>query len=150
VDGRADIYSLACVAYFMLTGQPVFSADTAVATALAHVKDVPIPPSVRSELAIPPALDAVILECLAKDPAQRPQSAAVLGERLAATVAKDAWTADAAHTWWELHRVALAGGVPATAEQAEGEQQAPAVAERPRCWPRLDRTPLTRESLQSR
>ena len=150
VDGRADIYSLACVAYFMLTGQPVFSADTAVATALAHVKDEPIPPSVRSELAIPPALDAVILECLAKDPAQRPQSAAVLGERLAATVAKDAWTADAAHTWWELHRVALAGGVPATAEQAEGEQQAPAVAERPRCWPRLDRTPLTRESLQSR
>jgi eukaryotic-like serine/threonine-protein kinase len=150
VDGRADIYSLACVAYFMLTGQPVFSADTAVATALAHVKDEPIPPSVRSELAIPPALDAVILECLAKDPAQRPQSAAVLGERLAATVAKNAWTADAAHAWWELHRVALTGGVPAAAEPPE-EQEAPAaVAERPRCWPRLDRTPLTHESLQSR
>jgi serine/threonine-protein kinase len=77
VDGRADIYSLACVAYFMLTGQPVFSADTAVATALAHVKDEPIPPSVRSELAIPPALDAVILEC----PRQGSGTAAAISSR---------------------------------------------------------------------
>ena len=150
VDGRADIYSLGCVAYYLLTGQPVFSADTAVATALAHVKDEPIPPSVRSELGIPPALDALILECLAKDPAHRPQSAGILGARLAATVEQDAWTAEAAHAWWELHRVALTGGVPAAAAHAREEEPSPTHTECPRCWPRLDRTPLTHESLQSR
>jgi serine/threonine-protein kinase len=149
VDGRADIYSLACVAYYLLTGQPVFSADTAVATALAHVKDEPIPPSVRSELVIPPALDALILECLAKDPADRPQSAAVLGERLAATIAPDAWTTDAAHAWWELHRSALTGGAQAPSTQAEAEAPSPAGAGCLRCWPRLDRTPHASESLQS-
>jgi serine/threonine-protein kinase len=150
VDGRADIYSLACVAYYMLTGQPVFSADTAVATALAHVKDVPIPPSVRSELLIPAALDAVILECLAKDPADRPQSAAELDERLADTVANDSWTVDAAHAWWELHRVTLAGGGQPSATPAEAGEQPAAQAACARCWPRLDRTPHTSESLQSR
>ena len=40
VDGRADIYSLGCVAYYMLTGQDVFSGDTPVATALAHVQEM--------------------------------------------------------------------------------------------------------------
>ena len=101
VDGRADIYSLGCVAYYLLTGQPVFSADTPVATAVAHVHNAPIPPGLRSEFKIPPALDALIMECLAKDPAARPASAAVVSERLAAAVPADAWTPDAARTWWE-------------------------------------------------
>jgi eukaryotic-like serine/threonine-protein kinase len=104
VDGRADIYSLGCVAYYMLTGQHVFSGDTPVATALAHVQDAPVPPRLRSEFNVPPALDALIMECLAKDPAARPASAAVVSERLAATVRADAWTFDTAHVWWELHQ----------------------------------------------
>ena len=104
VDGRTDIYSLGCVAYYMLTGQPVFSGDTPVATALAHVQNAPVPPGLRSEFKIPPALDALIMECLAKDPAARPASAAVVSERLAATVPADAWTLDAARAWWERHQ----------------------------------------------
>ena len=76
------LYSLGCVAYYLLTGQPVFSGDTPVATVLAHVKDQPVPPSARSEVAIPPALDALILECLAKDPAGRPATAAAVSQRL--------------------------------------------------------------------
>ena len=104
VDGRADIYSLGCVAYYMLTGQDVFSGDTPVATALAHVQDAPVPPRLRSEFSVPPALDALIMECLAKDPAARPASAAVLSERLAATVPADAWTFATAHVWWEQHQ----------------------------------------------
>ena len=44
VDGRTDIYSLGCVAYYMLTGRHVFSADTPLATALAHVHVAPVPP----------------------------------------------------------------------------------------------------------
>ena len=141
VDGRADIYSLGCVAYYMLTGHPVFSGDTPVATVLAHVQTPPVPPSARSEFAIPPALDALILECLAKDPAARPETAALLGQRLAATIAGDAWTPEAAQAWWELHRVSLAatasaGETPAAGAAADAES-------RPRCWPRFDRTPQT-------
>jgi len=141
VDGRADLYSLGCVAYYILTGQPVFSGDTPVATVLAHVQTPPVPPSARSEFAIPPALDALILECLAKDPAARPETAALLGQRLAATIAGDAWTPEAAQAWWELHRVSLAatasaGETPAAGAAADAES-------RPRCWPRFDRTPQT-------
>ena len=101
VDARTDIYSLGCVAYYMLTGQPVFSGDTPVATALAHVQNAPVPPGLRSQFKIPPALDALVMECLAKDPAARPASAAVVSERLAAAVPADAWTLDAARAWWE-------------------------------------------------
>ena len=104
VDGRADIYSLGCVAYYMLTGQPVFSGKSPVAIAIAHVQDAPTPPRLRSEFKIPPALDELIMECLAKDPADRPASAAMVGKRLAAAVPADAWTLDAAHCWWERHQ----------------------------------------------
>jgi len=148
VDGRADIYSLGCVAYYLLTGQPVFAADSAVGTALAHVKDAPIPPSGRSELMIPPPLDALILECLAKNPADRPQSAAELDQRLAATITGTAWTQEDAHAWWELHRVAMTGVQLPPPVHAEGDEHAPATPVGPRCFPQLDRTPVTSPSLQ--
>jgi serine/threonine-protein kinase len=104
VDGRADLYSLGCVAYYLLTGQPVFSADTAVAQALAHVQNQPVPPSARSEFEIPEALEALIMECLAKDPAARPPSAEVLSQRLVAAVPADGWTDAAARRWWAQHQ----------------------------------------------
>ena len=97
IDGRADIYSLGCLAYFLLTGQPVFVADTAIATALAHVNDEPIPPSLRSEFEIPSALEALILQCLAKNPAHRPTSVGELAQRLSASVSAPAWTAIRTH-----------------------------------------------------
>ena len=104
VDGRTDIYSLGCVAYYLLTGRPVFSGDTPVATAVAHVRNAPIPLSLASEFEIPGTLDALVMECLAKDPIARPDSAAIVSERLAATVAADAWTLDDAHVWWDRHQ----------------------------------------------
>jgi serine/threonine-protein kinase len=102
-DGRADIYSIGCVAYYLLTGKPVFSKEGALATVLAHVQEDPVPPSDQSEFKIPPALEALTLECLAKDPAARPASASELGDRLAASVAPAAWTTQAARRWWQLH-----------------------------------------------
>jgi serine/threonine-protein kinase len=103
LDGRADIYALGCVAYYLLTGAPVFSRRGALAALLAHVQEDPVPPSERSEFEIPPALEALILQCLAKDPAARPASATELGERFAETVAPAAWTTEAARRWWDLH-----------------------------------------------
>jgi serine/threonine-protein kinase len=105
VDGRADVYSLGCVAYFLLTGKIVFTADSAIAIALAHVNDQPVRPSARSSLTIPDRLDGLILQCLAKDPAERPASAVDLSNLLAGTVPEDSWTAGAAHAWWDQHRL---------------------------------------------
>src|SRR5262249_48036333 len=134
-DGRADLYSLGCVAYFLLTGQPVFSGDSAVATALAHVNEQPVPPSARSEFQIPLELDAVIIECLTKNPAARPASAADLACRLAATVPPDAWTSHAARAWWELHKLSLPriGDAPLAPARSSARHA---------CWPRLDQRPL--------
>ena len=106
IDSRADIYALGCVGYFLLTGEPVFSGETPLAIAVHHVKTPPVPPSSRSELPIPPALDRVILDCLAKEPADRPQSASELSRRLGAIAGGDAWTAERACAWWEMHQPA--------------------------------------------
>jgi eukaryotic-like serine/threonine-protein kinase len=78
VDGRADLYSVGCVAYFLLTGQLVFEGDTPMGTVLRHVQQEPVPPSLRTDNAIPPEIERVVLWCLAKAPEARPQSAGAL------------------------------------------------------------------------
>jgi len=104
VDGRADIYALGCVAYWLVTGKYVFQGSTPVATILEHVRSEPVPPSRRTEVAIPPALEDVIMSCLAKDPADRPQNAEILGAVLEATGIAETWTIERARKWWDLHQ----------------------------------------------
>ena len=77
VDIRADIYSTGCVAYWLLTGQLVFTAETAMKLLLAHAHTAPEPPSSRTENPIPQDLDALVLSCLAKDREHRPKSAKI-------------------------------------------------------------------------
>ncbi|TMC59562.1 MAG: serine/threonine protein kinase [Chloroflexi bacterium] len=84
VDGRSDLYSLGCVAYYLLTGHLVFEAETAIQTVLLHVQQEPVPPSRRTENPVPPTLDRLVLACLAKSPADRPQSAVELAAELTA------------------------------------------------------------------
>ncbi len=103
VDGRADIYALGCVAYWLVTGVLVFPRATAMAMAVAHSQVAPAPPSHRTELPVPPSLDALILECLAKAPADRPASAETLAHRLQALPGVPAWDRSAARDWWNLH-----------------------------------------------
>ena len=103
IDGRADIYAAGCVAYWLLTGELVFSADTPMKLMMHHAKSEPQPPSMRTEVAVPPMLDQVILECLAKNPADRPQTARELARRLGQIVSDDPWTEDRARQWWTIH-----------------------------------------------
>jgi predicted Ser/Thr protein kinase len=74
VDARSDIYSLGVVLFEMLTGQPPFAGETAVSIAYKHVREDPVPPSRLNE-DVPADLDAVVLKCLAKNPANRYQTA---------------------------------------------------------------------------
>jgi serine/threonine-protein kinase len=104
IDSRADIYAVGCVAYFLLTGQLVFSGDTPMAVVVHHAHTPPIPPSERSELPIPPALDRLVMMCLAKNPAERPQSARQLSQLFADVEGVNPWTEERAQQWWEAHR----------------------------------------------
>jgi serine/threonine-protein kinase len=74
VDARSDLYSAGCLMYELLTGRPPFSGDSPVAIAYQHVTENPIPPS-RIDPEIPPWIDAIVLKSMAKNPADRYQSA---------------------------------------------------------------------------
>lgn len=103
VDARADIYSTGCVAYWLLTGQLVFTPDTPIQLLLAHVQTPPEPPSSRTEMPIPAELDALVLGCLAKDPKNRPASARELWRQLDALALTSSWTEERAREWWRTH-----------------------------------------------
>jgi eukaryotic-like serine/threonine-protein kinase len=103
IDGRVDVYSLGCVAYFLLTGSPVFDEKTATATAMAHVQKTPLAPSARSEVPIPPPLENIVLRCLAKQPDQRPRSAQELARLLGSIGEVAEWTQANASDWWQTY-----------------------------------------------
>jgi serine/threonine-protein kinase len=104
VDVRTDIYCLGCVAYWLLTGQLVFKGETALQTLIQHVQAEPIPPSHRTELEIPTALESAILSCLDKDPDKRPQTVDVLSELFESCTIRTSWTKERAREWWDLHQ----------------------------------------------
>jgi eukaryotic-like serine/threonine-protein kinase len=75
VDARSDVYSLSCVLYEILTGEPPFVGDSPLAVAYQHVREDAVPPSSKRH-GIAPELDAVVLKGLAKNPENRYQTAA--------------------------------------------------------------------------
>jgi hypothetical protein len=103
VDGRADIYSLGCVAYWMLTGTEVFPGDDPVGVVAAHIGSEPAPPSQRTEVEIPESVDRLILRCLAKKPEDRFPDAEGLAAALQRCVCEGAWGPEQAREWWRLH-----------------------------------------------
>jgi serine/threonine-protein kinase len=120
IDGRADLYGVGCVAYWLLTGHPPFERETPMATVLAHVNDEATPPSSMSELSIPKELDAIVLECLAKSPSDRPASAAELSRRLGAATGVDGWSQERASRWWNMHRPARTTASESNRQDAAG------------------------------
>lgn len=104
LDARVDIYATGCVGYWLLTGQLVFTSETPMGFLVQHAKTPATPPSARSELPIPGDLERLIMSCLAKDPAERPQSARELSRRLAALEGAEAWNEERAREWWGKHQ----------------------------------------------
>ena len=101
VDHRTDIYALGCVAYWMLTGRYVFTAESSVQLVARHISSVPTAPSRHSSFDISPSVDEVVLGCLRKNPAERPASARELCDLLGRCVVERAWTREDARRWWE-------------------------------------------------
>ncbi len=106
IDGRSDLYAVGCVAYWLLTGQYVFDAANPIQTMVQHAQSTPVPPSKCCELPIPQALDEVVMACLEKDPANRPQSADALADALAGVSINGSWTQERARQWWDQHHPA--------------------------------------------
>jgi serine/threonine-protein kinase len=130
VDARADIYALGCVAYWLLTGQQVFESEKPMQVMIDHARSKPVPPSRRYSRPIPPALEEVVMACLAKAPAARPQDALELKRRLLAA-APEPWTPEHARLWWEVSLPALATPVgpfdPTRVPRAPALPPAPSV-----------------------
>jgi eukaryotic-like serine/threonine-protein kinase len=104
VDGRADLYSLGCVAYFLLSGELVFNEPTPTALALAHVQKTPVPLRQRTELPVPEKLEQIVMQLLEKNPESRLKSAQELQRRLRAIRDEmPRWCEDAAADWWHTN-----------------------------------------------
>jgi serine/threonine-protein kinase len=104
LDARTDVYALGCVAYWLLTGKLVFEGDTAMKILMQHIRDTPVPASARTEIDLPQELDSLILECLEKNPDQRPRDGRTLELRLANCAALlPPWDPERAEDWWAKH-----------------------------------------------
>lgn len=105
-DPRSDLYAVGAVGYFLLTGKPVFEGTSVFEIIGHHLHTEPVPPSQRAAHAIPPDLDAVILRCLRKAPAERPSHARALRDELRRSAAAASWTTEDAAAWWRAFRTA--------------------------------------------
>ncbi len=101
IDGRADLYTLGLVAWYLLTGRDAFQATSTTQVMFAHVNVEATAPSEFSRAPIPPELERVILRCLAKRREDRPQSAEELSDALAKIHFDEPWTRQRALAWWQ-------------------------------------------------
>jgi len=121
VGPASDLYSLGAVAFFLLTGQPPFGGSSIVEVCAAHMYTAPSAPS---ELAnVSPALDAVVLRCLAKEPSARFASALALRDALLACPEASAWSAGSAAAWWQLHRPRFAAAERRTPRRGHSDTE---------------------------
>jgi hypothetical protein len=109
-DGRSDLYSLACVGYFLLTGRCVFEHGNPMRILMDHLNTPPVPPSRHHGSAIPGDLEAVIMRGLAKDPTERFPDARAMASALTACADADGWTATQARAWWTDHHLPPVSG----------------------------------------
>lgn len=106
IDGRSDLYALGAVGYYLLTGEHVFEGATVVEVCLKHLDAAPVPPSERLGAPVEAPLERLVLDCLAKDAALRPESALELQERLR-DIGTPRWDGKRARDWWTTHGAAL-------------------------------------------
>ena len=125
VDGRADIYSLGAVAYYLLTAQPPFNSRNVLELLTAHRNAEVSPPS-RLNSAVPRDLELVIMKCMAKQPAERFQDARELEKALGLCQAAAKWDLDSAAEWWQT-----IGECPTAPEVTLSEIDATVVSQQP-------------------
>lgn len=109
VDARSDLYALGAVGYYMLTGTHVFDGESVVEVCSHHLRTEPEPPEKRLGAPVAQDLAKVLLDCLAKRPEDRPQSALALKARICACSEARAWSPAMARDWWKTRGAGLMG-----------------------------------------
>lgn len=100
IDAQADLYAVGAVGYFLLTGKPVFDGSSIIEICRKHVLETPVQPSERVGKPIDPILESLIMQCLVKNPEERPRGAlAVVNELGRCDVASAEWQVHA-EQWW--------------------------------------------------
>jgi eukaryotic-like serine/threonine-protein kinase len=110
-EARTDLYAVAAVGYFLLTGRPVFEGSTMADILFQQMSIDPEPPSARCAQGVVPALEALLLSCLAKDPKKRPESARALAAALE-QISASQWSASDAEAWWQTQAPGRLTAIP--------------------------------------
>ncbi|MGC4089003.1 MAG: protein kinase [Polyangiaceae bacterium] len=122
LDGRADIYALGCVGYWLACGRLLFEKGNAMQLLLAHISEVPTSISAERDR-VSAALGEVIMTCVAKAPADRPQSARELLQLLSEVErelpASERWTDEQAQAWWQKYQPVRRSSQPGAAPTTE-------------------------------
>ena len=121
-DARSDLYSVGVVGYYLLTGHGVFEGATLEEICRKRLTEKPIPPSARIGRPICPHLEALILHCLEREPADRPQSAYELIALLATSPRIAEWNVEQRSAWWVAHREAINRARAAAMEPIESDK----------------------------
>ena len=100
IGPASDLYSLACVAYFLLTGHTVFEGGSVIEICSPHLNSLPTPLAERLGRPLPESISALVHACLEKDATRRPASARALRAALDACADTGAWSEAAAREWW--------------------------------------------------
>lgn len=109
VDGRSDLYGVGAIGYFLLTGKPVFKANSLVELCRMHVDEAPIPPSEMLGSTVSPELEHALLSCLEKSRSKRPQTARDLATLLEKCPEVSEWSVESADAWWSKYERAKSG-----------------------------------------
>jgi len=103
IDARADLYALGATAYYLLTGERVFEGSNLIEVCSRHLHEAPVRPS-KKKADVPPALEEIVLACLAKKKEERPADAGKLLAMLEAARREiGEWSRDEARDWWSKH-----------------------------------------------
>ena len=101
LDARSDLYALGCLAYWLVTGKPVFEGSSPIDTIVKHVNVPPDPPSRHTSVEVAPEYDALVLACLAKDPGPAPGDRRRCGGAAPQRGDVPRMDADKARAWWD-------------------------------------------------
>ncbi len=123
-DARSDLYALGAVGYFLLAGRPLFEGRSVADILFHQVSTKPEPLPARSGQSVSQELESLLLRCLAKEPADRPESARALAEALGRVPAGQ-WTTVDAETWWRAHPPANPTATPFPAPASDADLVGP-------------------------
>jgi Serine/threonine protein kinase len=100
---RSDLYSIAAVGYYLLTGTHVFTGRTVLDVLHQHMRSTPLAPTERCDIDLCPEFERILMSCLQKNPADRPNSASALAAALSQCTPRRPWTREDAMKWWNSY-----------------------------------------------